>query len=220
MDQFTRWSGVIHAALSKQAPQIKLGHIHQLLAACLGHRTYASFRAKDLGTLNERPQYALFNVDAGMDRALDLGLPLTETSWKGATMLIRPSGITPFWLTTITGMKHAAELTFEDSFDSKIHSIKTMLGFPNGQRATSSHCHTAENQLPNILKFDVLGEVQTYTSEVLIAIPVLTTIEFMKIGHRMYSKGTIVAARQYGEPRVLNPDDEEEPLIEVYGDID
>ncbi|MYM33709.1 hypothetical protein GTP38_05070 [Duganella sp. FT94W] len=220
MDQFTRWSGIIHAALYKHTSQIKLGHVHQLLAACLGHQSYASLRVRDLDTLNKRPSYVLFDVDAGLDRALDIGLPLSEATWKTAVMLLRPSGITSFWLTTISGMHSAAELTFEDGFDSRILAIKTSLGFPNGQRATSSHSHTAEDQLPDILKFDVRGEVQAYTDEALMATPVLSVVEFVKVGVRMYGEGTIADAKQCGEPRILNPDEEEEPLVEVYGDID
>ncbi|MEE9476919.1 MAG: hypothetical protein V3V71_09710, partial [Roseateles sp.] len=74
MDQFSRWSGIAHALLVKQAPKIKLGQVHQLLAACLGHRTYASLRATDLDTLNGKPHYVLFDDAAGLARAEDLGL--------------------------------------------------------------------------------------------------------------------------------------------------
>jgi hypothetical protein len=74
MDQFSRWSGIVHSLISKHTPKIKLGQVHQLLAACLGHRTYASLRATDLEILNQKPHYVLFDDGAGLARAMDFGL--------------------------------------------------------------------------------------------------------------------------------------------------
>lgn len=209
MDQFSRWSGIAHALLVKHVPKIKLGQVHQLLAACLGHRTYASLRATDLDTLNQKPRYVLFDVDAGYARAADLGLVVPEARWREATMALRPSGVTPFWLTTIDGMHSAAQLVFEDTFDSRAHAMKHLAGYPEGQRATSSRCHSADDDVPDILRFDVEGEVFAFNQETSLALPVIAIVAFPKVGRRMYGHGTLVSVEQHGEPKTRDPDDDD-----------
>ncbi|MDO3560693.1 hypothetical protein [Ralstonia pseudosolanacearum] len=104
--------------------------MHQLLAASLGHRTYASLRATDLDTLNQKPHYVMFDDAAGLVRATDLGLPVTEAQWREVSMALRPSGITS-WLTTMSGKHRAAELVFEDASDHRIHAMKRLAGYDN-----------------------------------------------------------------------------------------
>ncbi|WIV96874.1 hypothetical protein [Kinneretia aquatilis] len=209
MKQFSRWSGIAHSVLSQHSPKIKLGQVHQLIAACLGHRTYASLRDKDLAVLDERPAYVLFDVEAGLRRSIDLDLALTEAQWHEATMALRPSGITPFWLTSMQGMHGAARLTFEDSGDDRIEAIKREIGFPDGHWVKSSRNHVAEDQLPELLRFDVDGEIQAYTDDSSLAVPVKVVVEFPKLGRRIYGKGTLVSVEKCGDAR---PSDREDAL--------
>ena len=209
MDQFSRWSGIAHSLLSKHTPKIKLGQVHQLLAACLGHQTYASLRVADLETLNRKPHYVLFDEGAGLARATDLGLSLTEARWREATMAFRPSGITPFWLTTMSGMDSAARLTFEDSFDSRIHAIKREIGFPDGHQATSTHRHCKEDEIPDFLRFDVHGEVRAYNEESSLVVPIVAVVQFAKVGRRMYGDGALVSLERLGPPRARDLDEDE-----------
>lgn len=216
MDQFSRWSSVAHSLLSTHTPKMKLGQVHQLFAACLGHRTYASLRVSDLEILNQKPHYVLFDEGAGLARAMDLGLSLTEAQWREVTMALRPSGITPFWLTAMSGMDSAARLSFEDSFDSRIHATKREIGFPDGHRATSSHCHSKEDEMPDFLRFDVHGEVCAYNDETSLAVPVIAVVEFPKVGRRMYGDGTLVSLERLGDPRTRDWDEDEHDG-EAYG---
>lgn len=209
MDQFSRWSGIAHALLVNHVPKIKLGQVHQLLAACLGYRTYASLRATDLETLNRKPHYVLFDVDAGLARAADLGLAVSEAWWREATMSLRPSGVTPFWLTSIDGMHSAAQLVFEETFNPRAHALKHLAGYPDGQRATSSRCHSAQDDVPEILRFDVEGEVFAYNQETSLAAPVIAIVEFQKVGRRMYGNGTLVSVEQNGEPKPRASEDDD-----------
>lgn len=213
MDQFSRWSGIVHAALSQQHPKIRLGQIHQLLAACLGHRTYASLRTSDLETLNQHPSYVLFDHESGFARANELGILLTEAEWREAHMAIRPSGVTPFWLTDWFGMSGAARVTFEDSFDTRIHAIKRAIGFPDGHYATATRCQSAEGELPDILRFVVEGEVRAYNEDTRLAVPVVAELAFEKIGCQMYASGNLNTVEQSGPPREYEPEDDD------YGDV-
>jgi hypothetical protein len=209
MDQFSLWSGIAHSLVSKHTPKIKLGQVHQLLAACLGHRTYASLRVADLEILNQKPHYVLFDEGAALARAADLGLSLTEAQWREVTMALRPSGVTPFWLTTMASMDSAARITFEDSSDSRIHSMKREVGFPDGHRGLSTRCHSKEDEMPDFLRFDVHGEVCAYNEETWLAIPVIAVVEFPKVGRRMYGDGTLVSVERRGEPRTRDLDEDE-----------
>lgn len=209
MDQFSSWSGIAHSLVSKQTPKIKLGQVHQLLAACLGHRTYASLRVADLEILNQQPHYVLFDEGAALARAANLGLALTEKQWQEVTMAISRSGITPFWLTSMVGMESAARLTFEDSSDARIRAMKREVGFPDGHRALSARCHSRHDAIPDFLRYDVHGEVCAYNEETALAIPVMAVVEFPKVGRRMYGDGTLVSIERQGEPRVRDLDEDE-----------
>jgi hypothetical protein len=209
MKQFSRWSGIAHSLLSKHSPKISLGQVHQLLAACLGHRTYASLRDADLAILEDRPAYVLFDVEAGLRRSTDLDLALTADHWREATLALKPSGITPFWLTTMQGMHSAARLAFEDSGDDRIKAIKRELGFPDGHWATSSRNHFAEDEVPELLRFDVEGDIHAYTDDLPLALPVKVVVEFQRLGRRIYGKGTLVSVEKSGDAR---PSDREVAL--------
>lgn len=208
MDQFSRWSGIAHALLSQQSSRVRLGQIHQLLAACLGHRTYASFRAEDHSTLNQQPHYVLFDDAAGLSRASELGLRIAPEAWKKVTLELKPSGITPFWLTTKSGMHSAARVAFEDSADDRISSIKSAMGFPDGHRATSSRCHSEDDDLPVALRFDVFGEAHGYSETESLATPVTVVVEFPRIGRRIYGDGVLVSVEQSGVTFARDPDDD------------
>jgi hypothetical protein len=201
MDQFTLWSSIVHSNLRMHLPTIKLGQVHQLLAACLGHNTYASLRAADLQNLNRKPKYVLFDRDAGLSRATELGLHLTVDHWTEVTKLLHPSGITPFWLTSRKGMHLAAQLTFEDTSDSRIYDLSRSIGFSDGRSANSIHCHSADDEIPDVLRFDVKGEIYAYGPEASFALPVRTVVEFLKIGRYMYDEGSLVVVEQLGAPR-------------------
>lgn len=216
MDQFSIWSGLVHSVLSKQSPKIKLGQIHQILAACLGHRTYASLRVADLHTVNQIPPYVLFDHEAGFARAVALGISLTKPQWREAFMALKPSGVTPFWLTEPKGMRLAADLAFRDAGDARIHAMKREVGSPDGHYALSAKCHSKDDELPEILRFDVLGEVCAITEDRSIAMPVTALVEFPKLGERIYGAGRLISIVRCGEPRDRDPE-EFDYDGEIYG---
>ena len=208
MDQFSHWSGLTHSLLSKHSPKIKLGQVHQLLAASLGHKTYASLRDRDLNVLNRRPAYVLFDEEAGFRRSIELKLSLTDTQWRDSTMSLHPSYITPFWITTMHGMDHAARLTFEDSSDPRIYTIESELGIPDGHWATSSRNHSIEGEIPQLLRFDVEGDVYAYSNDESLAVPVKVVVDFQRLGRRIYEKGVIVSIEKTGEAQLSNREDD------------
>jgi hypothetical protein len=216
MDQFSRWSGIAHSQLSRHFPKIKLGQVHQILAAWLGHGTYASLRTADLATLNQKPKYVICDHDAALERADELGYSMTEDQWRDIRAEVSPSGVTPFWLTTMPWMGDAARLVFEDSFDARISALKESHGNPDGHWATSDRCRTPKETLPDVLRFDVGGDACAFHKDGSFVIPVLVLVEFEKIGRRMYGPGKVVEVKQDGPARKRSPEEEQDYIFEGY----
>ena len=206
MDQFSRWSGIAHAHITQHYPTVKLGQVHQLLAAALGHSTYASLRALDLDALHRRPRYVLFEVEAALARAQDLGLRIEPEHWQQACLELTPSGITPFWLTSKEGMERAAGLTFEVSEDERVEATRPATDFPDGRRTLSVRC-LSEGEVPDSLRFEVIGEVLSFSDSESLATPVTAIVEFPKVGRRMYDTGVIVSVEQSGSRYARSDDD-------------
>lgn len=206
MEKFARWSGVVHAALPK-IHRVKLGQVHQLLAACLGHASYASFRESDLLVLNRGAHYVCFEEGAGLRRAHRLGIQLTQEQWREAWMALKPSGVSGHtWLIEPRGMDLAARLTFEGSGHPHIQAIKRAIGMGDGHWANSTRCLDETNALPEVLRFEVLGDVQASGNGVSISVPVTAECVFKRIGRRMYAAGELLSVVQHGAPREYDPE--------------
>lgn len=106
-------------------------------------------------------------------------------------------------------MHSAAELVFEDTFNSPTHTMKRLAGYPDGQKATSSRCQCAADDVPDILTFEVEGELYAYNEGSSLALPVIAIVEFPKVGRRMYGHGTIASVEQRGEPMPRALEDED-----------
>lgn len=82
MSRFKQCARVAHAKLSLLFPSISLGQTQQLLAAALGHNTYASFKAEDLHAFDHTAAYAVLVPERAMLRALDFkGIELKQEHW-------------------------------------------------------------------------------------------------------------------------------------------
>lgn len=81
MARFKKCAKVAHAKLQTFFPQISLGQTQQLLAAALGHKTYASFKRADISAFDEQASYAVVVPEAAMLRALDFGIEMTRDHW-------------------------------------------------------------------------------------------------------------------------------------------
>ncbi|MEO3711477.1 hypothetical protein [Roseateles flavus] len=213
MEKFARWSGVVYAALPK-VHRVKLGQVHQLLAACFGHASYASFRDADLRVLNQGACYVCFDEGAGVRRANSLGIPITQAQWREAWMALKPSGVSGHtWLIEAREMELAARLTFENADHPQIQAIKRSIGMGDGHWASSARCLDEIDALPELLRFEVLGDVQAFGNNVLLSVPVTAECVFKRIGRGMYAAGELVNVVQRGAPREYEPEFEGE----LYG---
>lgn len=81
MARFKKCAKVAHAKLQTIFPQISYCQTQQLLAAALGHKTYASFLHSDASAFDELAAYAVVVPEAAMLRALDFGIEMTCDHW-------------------------------------------------------------------------------------------------------------------------------------------
>lgn len=92
MSVFSQWCHAAHHHFSLNGSTLRLGQVQEVMAAGLGHRTYASFNAHDLTRLDEAA-YALISVEAMVQRASDLGSVLNPKLCQDivAELRIRPT---------------------------------------------------------------------------------------------------------------------------------
>ena len=213
MEKFARLSGVAYAALRKSHP-IKLGQVHQLLAAGFGHASLASFRLGDLQRLNRGVEFVCFDDAAVLARARGFGFDVTDAQWRDVGFALRPSGVLGgTWLTDLDGMAAAARFAFEASGHPSIEAIYRQIGSPDGLTAWSSRPLSDVATPPEILEFEVLGAVKAFGEPVCLSVPVACQVAFERIGRRMYAKGELRSVERCGEPTEYEPEFEGE----VYG---
>ncbi len=75
MSVFSQWCRVAHLHFSVFRSKLRLGQVQEIMAAGMGHNTYASFKLQDLPRL-DKAAYALISVEAMARRATDLGTTL------------------------------------------------------------------------------------------------------------------------------------------------
>lgn len=210
MTKFTRWSGIAHSILAKSHRKIKLGHAQEILAAYLGHRTYASLRTHDLAALQDQAKYVLIDPGMALNRALDLDIQLTADDWYSVESAIKPSGVSGnTWLEGELSMHSAARLTFEDSDDRRLSDIGHLIGMCDGYRAIDTRCHSSPGEFPKELKFTVEGEVRAIGAKAYLAVPVVCEIIFPRVGNRFYASGKLLSVQQRGQPKEYEPEEYE-----------
>lgn len=206
--KFHSWSGIVHAALAPTHPKIRLGQVHELLASAFGHRTYASFRQCDLAAFEGPAKYVWPCTDAVVARSAQLGLALTASQWISVVRLLKPSGISGgAWVLEVDMMERAAVYAFDEQTHPAIDALSRADGMCHGRRGLDAAViGPRDRDFPDCLRFTVDGELQTIGDAEYLAYPVLAEVEFPRVGRRMYGNGTIVAARQSGEPEPFEPE--------------
>lgn len=199
MTTFDHWTDVVHAFLDAKVRgtrRIKRSRVQEILAAALGHRTYASFRLADRETLDKgRLSYILLDGEAATSRASSVGIPLDAELWHQAEMLLRPSGMSRgAWITDLGGMARAADLVFEDTPSDEIVSIWKRYGdMPNGRRSirNGGQRKLEGTPPPKTLTFNVNGEQCVMGSPLDTVVPLRAKVTFRLLARRGYGKGEL-----------------------------
>jgi hypothetical protein len=213
MTRFTSWSGIVHKTLSSLSPSFKLGHARELLAAGLGHKTYASLRLHDLAAL-ESAEYVVLDLERLMQRAADIGVPLTLDQWWLTHRELTPGRITKgCYLGEASVMESAARHVFVESSHPLFYDIANRTGMSDGHWAHEAALLPGQDPVSDELAMLVHGEVQAFNEHDALATPVIAEVRFRRIGRQLYAEGYIAQVAQHGEPRPYEPIYE----AEIYG---
>jgi hypothetical protein len=213
MTRFTSWSGIVHTTLSTLYPYFKLGQARELLAAGLGHNTYASLRLHDLAAL-ESAKYVVLDLERLMQRAADIGVPLTLDQWWLTHRELTPGRITKgCYLGEARVMESAARHVFEDSSHPLFYEIAKRIGMKDGHWAHGATPLPGQDPVADELAMLVHGDVQALNEHDALATPVIAEVRFKRIGRQLYAEGHIAQVAQHGEARPYEPIDE----AEIYG---
>lgn len=207
------WTGLAHTTLIKHHPKFKRSQACECLAAWLGHRTYASFRARDLAVLNNGVEHAIVDAPAAMKRAESFGFPLTRDQWRSVEWTLKPSGISGMWLTGMLEMNSAARLAFEYNYHPDSHAIAQAVGRSDGRYGETVHRQNPEEDFPDQLRFTVHGTVRAFNADASLATPVVAEVCFQRVGTRLYENGQVEAVTGNGEPYPYEPEFE----VDDYG---
>lgn len=207
MNKLVRWRGIVHKILLNSYPEIKLSQTLEILSAAFGHKSYASFRIHDLGQLDKKVKYILIDKKLAIDRAVALGITLTEEQWWDVEKSLKPSGVSGgIWLTDEEGMSRAARIIFEDESHQHMDAIAAAIGVKDRQAAKSAHCLSAKGFLAEELKFIVRGDVCAFSIDTARAVPVTAEVVFKKIGRQFYAQGKLLQVEQCGTPQAYEPE--------------
>lgn len=213
MTRFTSWSGIVHTTLSTLYPRFKLGQAQELLAAGLGHNTYASLRIHDLTAL-ESAKYVVLDLERLIQRASEIGVPLTPEQWWLTHRELTSGRITNgCYLGEARVMESAARHAFEDSSHPLLYDIAKRTGMKDGHWAYGATPLPGQDTVSDELTMVVHGDVQALNEHVALATPVIAEVRFKRIGRQLYAEGRITQVAQYGEPHPYEPNDE----AEIYG---
>lgn len=220
MSRFKQCAKVAHAKLRSFFPRITLGQTQQLLAAALGHNTYASFSQADLKVFDGAAAYAVPVPERAMLRALGLGYQLGVDHWKlmldeiNAKQVVGELDLLEY----APNIYWRVKFEFFDGEDSKFddlaarHKVRQVF-----RRLVKETVHVEPNfvdsggMLPEVLMISLQGEVcceALQSNQSGLAIPVEARYRLDRLGLRLISRPKLSDLLENGEPRDCEPHDE------------
>jgi len=217
MSKFVSWSGIVHATLSSFHPKLRLGQARELLAAALGHNTYASLREHDLQALELSAKCVVLDHHRVLARAAGLGLTLTPDQWWAAHRELTPGrACQGCYIGEDDVMARIARIVFEDTSYPLFHDIARAIGTSDGHWAGQAEGLDGAGLPPDERAFLVHGSVNAFNEEVSLATPVIAEVRFKRVGRQLYSPGWSTKAVQHGSATPYEPDFDGE----YYGPVD
>jgi len=212
MSRFVHWSGIVHDTLSPIHPSLKLGQSREILAAALGHNSYASFRLHDLPAL-ELADCAVLDPNTLLRRAHGLGIALTAEEWQSVEQqLTRFRICNGCYVGDERILLSAGRSVFENKRCHAIGELARTVGMIDGVEALEAALMHGELP-PGAAGVLVRGEILAFNENEALAIPVIAEVQFERIGRHLYRNGNVVNLSQRGLPHPY----EQEEIFEMYG---
>ncbi|CAM8621350.1 hypothetical protein MCEMSHM24_02435 [Comamonadaceae bacterium] len=220
MSRFKKCAKVAHAKLHTFFPQVSLGQTQQILAAALGHKSYASFLESDLSAFDEHAAYAVLVPSSAMLRALDFGLEMNRDHWDLLISEISEKQVTGDLelCVDLLNVYWRARYEFFDGQYSEIDALVHRYGNEEvfrQLRSEASHCNPEYaddgEQLADRYFITLQGEICVTIEPRLpsgLGIPVLAEFGFKRVGRRLLAQSELTSLQEDGPLRECNPQDE------------
>lgn len=218
MTRFKDCAKVAHAKLRTFYPNIAIGQVQQLLAAALGHNTYASFKEADAAAFDSCAGSAMLVPDSAMLRATDFGFCMNRDHWSLLIDDLNSKQVTgALELHEHTGLLGwMARMAFQKVEDPRIADLLAPHGSKESFRQLVCEAMSYDPQtvddggvLPERTVVTLHGEICVYcTSYSGWAVPMLCEFAFERVGRRMYAAPVLKSVVQHGDPRLSYPAEE------------
>jgi hypothetical protein len=207
MSVFLSWCRSAQKQFTNPRGRLSLGQAQEVLAAGLGHRTYASFRSSDLVAL-ERTAYALVSFEAMKKRAAEFGVQLSDEACHAALhgmrfgargqdrYVIPDTNLGNIYRLLVSDSNHPMRAEIARELQAQINGIDVGYGEP---------C-TLWNLSAAAWRWRAGCAFQFMTEEKDLAVPISVEIEFPRVGRHLFGKGEIVSVERAGEPYEYEPE--------------
>lgn len=208
MSVFSQWCRVVHHHFSLNGSKLRLGQVHEIMAAGMGHRTYASFKLHDLPRLNEAA-YALISVEAMVRRASDFCTALNPELCQDAVsdLRIRP-----------TADEWAREVVVGENMEWAIRQSLQNANHPEGRELALEIDATFDGftllTTEPVLPVDLAGNEWHWRLECMahasreqqfFDLPVHADVRFCRIGQRLLSQPVVDGLQRDGRWEEYDP---------------
>jgi hypothetical protein len=210
MSIFSSWSHHTRASLKSADIRIPLGQVHQILAAGLGHASFASFSLHDVDAL-EAAKYAVLDTDRMQQRAGDFELQLSFAHCtdviQGIRKLKKNDGpkVAPYPIALNTFGNLISPLVLDSAHPIKDEIARKLNGQPNDSMVFSFNPDMSIDASLVEWKWTVTGLVYAVSSADY-QVPFTAEVVFPKLGKQLLGPGRIAEFAQSGSPELMEPD--------------
>lgn len=218
MTRFKNCAKVAHAKLRTFFPNIAIGQAQQILAAALGHGTYASFKEADAAAFDGCASSAMLLPDAAMLRATAFGFCMNRDHWSLLIEDINSKQVAgSLELHEYPGLLGwIARTAFQKVEDQRIEELLAPHGKTESFRQLVREAISIEPEivddggvLPECIVVTLHGEIcVNYTDYAGWVVPMLVEFAFERVGRRMYAAPVLKSVVQHGDPRHCYPAEE------------
>lgn len=220
MSRFKKCAKVAHAKLHTFFPQVSLGQTQQILAAALGHKSYASFLASDLKAFDEQAAYAVLVPSSAMLRALDFGLEMNRDHWDLLISEISEKQVVGD-LELCVDLQNVRWRANYEFFEGQHHEIDALVRKHGYEEVFRQLRSEAVRSTPEYLddggplaesyfvtmKGEICVTIEPHHSRGW-GIPVLAEFGFKRVGRRLLAQSHLTSLEEDGPLRESNPHDE------------
>lgn len=211
MSVFSQWCRVAHHHFSLNRSKLRLGQVQEIMAAGMGHKTYASFKLQDLPRLNEAA-YALISVEAMVRRASDFSCALNAKLCRETVKDFRIRSTADEWAREVVvgeNMNWAIRCALQNA--NHPEAVKLALEINaifNGFTVLTSDPVMPFELTSHEWHWRVQCTAHASRGQEFFDLPVRADVRFLRIGQRLLSQPVVLGLQCNGKWEEYDPADE------------